>query len=94
MSDEEIKKAIKKWDLEDDFNCDTPKDKYNMYLVIACFENRKVSCTRIINDKKCERKIFKPGNSLDIHHQSIWKSYDDNLQHIKKKIKIIDFEIL
>lgn len=94
MSDEEIRRAIKKWDLEDDYKCDTPKSKYDMYLTIACFENRKVSCTRIINDKKCERKIFKPGNSLDIHQQSIWKSYDDNLRHIKKNIKIIDFEIL
>ena len=94
MSEEEINKAIKKWNIDDYHSCDTPKDIYDVYLCIACFEHRKVSCTRIINDRKCERKVFKPGSSLDIHHQSIWRSYDDDLHHRTKNIKIIDFEIL
>lgn len=94
MSEEEINRAIKKWSLDEYHKGDTLLDIYDMYLTIACFEHRRVACTRIINDRKCERKIFKPGNSLDIHHQSIWKSYDDNLQHKTKNIKIIEFEIL
>ena len=72
MSEEEIKKAIKKWDLADYCDCNTPKNTYDMYLTIACFEHRKVLCTRIINDRKCERKVFKPGNSLDIHLNSTY----------------------
>lgn len=61
MNQEEIKEAMKKWDLEDDnfYNFKTPKNTYNLYYILCFFESKRLKTTRIINGK-CETKIFKP----------------------------------
>jgi len=62
MSEQEIDEAIKKHHLDewDNLNFNTPKSTYWIYIIIAIFEHRKISCTRIINNRKCEVKVFKP----------------------------------
>lgn len=61
MSEQEIDKAIKKLNLENDdyYNYNTPKSTYALYYLICVFEHRSLKVTRIYNNK-CERKIFKP----------------------------------
>lgn len=60
MSEEEIEKAIKKWDIYDEYyNFDTLKSTYALYCMVCFFENRKLKVVRIISNK-AETKIFKP----------------------------------
>ena len=61
MSEKEINRAIKRWNLENDdyYNFNTLKSTYALYYLICVFEHRKMKITRIYNNK-CERKIFKP----------------------------------
>lgn len=60
MSEEEIKKAVKFWEIEDEYyNFKTPKSTYATYCMICFFEHRKLKITRILNNK-CERKVISP----------------------------------
>jgi hypothetical protein len=93
MTQKEIDEAIKRWDIEDEYyNFKTPKSTYATYCMICFFENRNLKVTRIINDKKCEVKVFKNGNSLSINYYHVRDYYNDNLEY--KKNRIIDFEIV
>ena len=93
MNFEEIQKAIKKHNLENDdyYNFSTRKSTYALYYLICIFEHKSMKTTRIINNK-CETRIFKPGNSLDIHWYSVRNNYNDNLEY--KNNKILEFEII
>lgn len=93
MSEEEIQKSIKKWDLENDdyFNFNTPKNTYALYCMICFFEHRKLKTTRI-KGNKCEIKVFNPNNSLSIHYYSVRDNYNNNLEY--NNTKIVDFEII
>lgn len=92
MNEQEIKKAIKRWNIEDEYyNFKTPKSTYALYCIICFFENRNLCVTRIKNNQ-CERKVFKNGNSLSIHWYHVRDNYDENLEY--KNNKILEFEIL
>lgn len=59
MNEQEIEKAIKKWDLLDEYyNFNTPKSTYAIFCMICFFENRNLEVFRI-KKNKCERKVFK-----------------------------------
>lgn len=60
MTQEEIEKAIRFWDIEDEYyNFKTPKSTYATYCMICLFEHRKLKVTRIIKNK-CEVKVISP----------------------------------
>lgn len=59
MNEKEINKAIKKWNLQDEYyNFNTSKSTYAIYCMICFFENRSLEVFRI-KKNKCERKVFK-----------------------------------
>lgn len=59
MNQEEIRKAIKYYKLEDDefFNFKTLKSTYMLYCLLCFFEHKRIKVTRL-KGSKCETKIF------------------------------------
>lgn len=47
-----------------------------------------------VTPKKCIVKIYKRRNSFDLNRYNIRDFYNENLEHIKKKVKIISCEII
>lgn len=92
MTDVEIKKAIEKYELEDEYyNFNTLFGKYVTYCMICFFENRKLKVTRIKNNK-AEIRVFKNGNSLSMHWYNVRDNYNKDLENGEDKI--LEFEII
>lgn len=93
MDKKEVEKLYKKYNLKEyGYSFSTPKDTYIIYNLIAYFENKKIKYTKI-TPKKCIVKVIKSQPGLDLNRYNIQDYYNENLEHTKKKMKIIDFEI-
>lgn len=94
MSEEEIQKAFIKYELNkyNNMGFNTPKSTLLTYFIIAQFEGKRLKIVKI-NRKKCETKII-THKGLETSFANVSTEYNKDLEHKKRNIKIIDFEII
>lgn len=96
MNTEEIKKYISKvygrtWT---DKNFTTPKGSLYCFYLFA--EDHAEYAIRILKVTKseCIEKIIKSQKGLTVSKWAMMRNYNDNLEHINGKMKIMDFELI
>lgn len=96
MKLEEVKKYVsrtfgKRW-ADKEFT--TPKGiLYCFYLFAESHTEYTVRILRVTNSK-CIEKIIKSQKGLMVSKWAMMRNYNDNLEHINGKMKIMDYELV